>query len=628
VLLTLYNDNPSSLASAESFEAQNILEKLKVLDSRARRKGLESLDPSKNPLIPLGTEIDGNGVVTKNSYGVFNLSWQAEQHKEWPEVIAKELDEIKQNIRDAHKAQLKFLIWAGMGGSAEDKSMYNAVGLLKRGPRCYVLDSTDPAKLKNILEDIEKRSGKSLAEALKSTLVVGMAMGMTSYEPVVNLEKLSAIYAKCKVDGSSNFVYMTLPDSLLDQFGTRQGYRKIPLQLDEGNSTAGRHSGPLTRGSLYPLGLSGVDLTAWMQSTALTPTAVQTAWRLSSFLNAQAVACRNKVTLLLPKAWAGAALWTKQDFEESLGKREDFGLKIIIDERPKLANYRSPKDLSQDRCFLAVQIKGTVHEEAKKIAALRRAGYPVAIVTVPKPELSAYMQFIHYTVFGIGFLQKMNFVTQPSVELYKAITNRLHAESQKTGGIEKTQEWQQMQTSSRRAKWRNALTLSFDRLPEGVNTQGDSAPAVYAAILKALACEQAIQYGELTFFGDTRYNLQGRAVRKTLDRAAERVFRASLKMPADVYEGPAMNHSYHEMVIGHGKALSTVLLSEKADRIATAGYTADYHRAQFLATQMALAERGRFVVAITLKDLEPATLTALDDFFHQTAVLLRARKAQ
>lgn len=628
VLLTLYNDTPPSIAAAGNFQTQDILEKLKVLDSRARRKGLAALDPAKNPLIQLGMEIDGSGVVTKNSYGVFNLSWQAGHHKEWPEVIGQELDQIKHAIRAAHKVPLKFLIWAGMGGSAEDKSMYNAVGLLKRGPRCYVLDSTDPAKLKSILEDMEKRSGKSMAEVLKGTLVVGMAMGMTSYEPVVNLEKLSALYAKCKVDGSTNFVYMTLPDSLLDQFGKRQGYRKIELQLDNGNSTAGRHSAPLTRGSLYPLGLSGVDLKAWTEAAVLTESDIQTAWRLSSFLNTQAVAGRNKVTLLLPKAWAGAALWTKQDFEESLGKREDFGLKIVIDERPKLANYRSPKDGSQDRCFLAVQIKGTVHEEAKKVAALRRAGYPVAVVTLSKPELSAYMQFIHYAVFGIGFLQKMNFVTQPSVELYKAITNRLHAESQQLGGIEKTQEWTSMQASPRCAKWRSALTLHFDRLPESVNTEGDSAPAIYAAILKALAGGQTMEYGELTFFGDTRYSLQGRAVRKTLDRAAERVFRATLKMPADVYEGPAMNHSYHEMVIGHGKALSTVLLSEKPGRIASVGYTADYHRAQFLATQMALAERGRFVVAITLKDLEATTLAALDDFFHQTAVFLRGRKAQ
>ena len=33
-------------------------------------------------------------------------------------------------------------------------------------------------------------------------------------------------------------------------------------------------------------------------------------------------------------------------------------------------------------------------------------------------------------------------------------------------------------------------------------------------------------------------------------------------MPADVYEGPAMNHSYHEMIIGHGKCFSTVLIAE------------------------------------------------------------------
>jgi hypothetical protein len=265
------------------------------------------------------------------------------------------------------------------------------------------------------------------------------------------------------------------------------------------------------------------------------------------------------------------------------------------------------------------------HEDAKKISALRRAGYPVAVLTVPKPELSAYMQFIHYTVFGIGYLQNMNFVTQPSVELYKAITNRLHAESQALGGIEKTQEWTRMQTSAGRIKWRSVLTLHYDRLPANLPVQGSDAPAIYASILKALAAERCIQYGELSFFGDIRYGVNGRAVRKVLDRAAERVFRGVLKMPADVYEGPAMNHSYHEMIIGHGKALSTVLLSEKAEKIAAAGYTADYHRAQFLATQMALAERNRFVVAITLKDLEPTTLTALDEFFRQASNLLKAR---
>ena len=65
---------------------------------------------------------------------------------------------------------------------------------------------------------------------------------------------------------------------------------------------------------------------------------------------------------------------------------------------------------------------------------MRRAGYPMAVLTFPpKTPLSAYMQFIHYAVFGLAYLRQMNFVTQPGVELYKTITNRLHADGEEGG---------------------------------------------------------------------------------------------------------------------------------------------------------------------------------------------------
>jgi glucose-6-phosphate isomerase len=628
VLLNLYHDKPSSRVVAETFITDNVLEKLKVLDARARRKGLESLDPRRNRLIRIGMEVDGNGRVSKNSYGVFNLSWQSMEHPEWPATIQREIAEIRKGIRQAHGVPLRFLIWAGMGGSAEDKSMFNALGLLRRGPRCYVLDSTDPAKLGAIIDDMQHRSRASLADVLKSTLVVGMALGMTSYEPVVNLDKLSNLYRKHNVDGTPNFVYMTLSDSLLDRFGRKRGYRRVELQLDGGNSTSGRHSGPMTRGSLYPLELASVPLDKWMNATVLPDDLVKSAWRLSAFLNTQASAGRDKVTLLLPALWSGAGIWTKQNFEESLGKSESFGLKIVVDEPVKLANYRSPKDPFQDRCFLAVQIRGLEHRDSHKIASLRRAGYPLATLSMRSPELSRYMQFIHYVVFGIGFLQDMNFVTQPSVELYKGITNKLHAESEKAGGVEKTGEWSRMLSTLRRAPFRNTITLQYDRLPGEVDVSGSDAAEIYASVLKCLACSRKIEYGELTFFGDTRYSPPGKAVRKMLQRAGERVYRACLKMPVDVYEGPAMNHSYHEMIIGHGRCFTTVLLSEKSERIVAANYTADYHRAQFLATQMALAERGRYVVALLVKDLEAASLNELDEFFKRVAQSLRKRQTE
>jgi len=97
-------------------------------------------------------------------------------------------------------------------------------------------------------------------------------------------------------------------------------------------------------------------------------------------------------------------------------------------------------------------------------------------------------------------------------------------------------------------------------------------------------------------------------------------------MPVDVYEGPAVNHSYHEMIIGRGRCFSTVLISDKPEQIPMAGYTADYHRAQFLATQMALQDRSRPVVALTLRDMSESTIERLDDFFRQVANALKGYK--
>jgi hypothetical protein len=627
VILSLYHDRPESESSFARFAEASVLKSSKALDSRARRKGLAALDPSRGALIPIGMEIE-NGLVTKNGYGVFALAWQAEEHPEWPAKIICELDGIREGIRAAHAAPgkplaVKFVIWAGVGGFSEDKAMYQAAGLLRRGPRVYLLDSTDPVKLNSIVADMKKRNGPSQgltdADLLRRTLVVGMATGMTSVEPVLNFEKLTAMFDAAGVDSRPNFCCLTPPGSLLHQFAASRSYSCVPLQLDEQNTTAGRHGAPMNRGSLYPLGLAGVNLQAWIEGTFLSQEDVDAAWRIASFLHVQGLEKRDKITLVLPHPWAGAGIWTKQAFEESLGKSAEYGLKIVIDEQVRLKNYRAPKDPKQDRVFWCVQIKGAPGKGAEKLALLRRAGYPAASLTFPKDTiLSRYMQFVHYVVFGLAWLRRINFVTQPNGELYKSIATKLFAESKRAGGIAKTREWRQTEEAPRKSVWRGRVTLRWDRLPESTPADGTTAPAIYAALLKHFIADGHATYGELTFFGDTRYSVQGRAVRTVLDRAAERLFRARLKMPADVYEGPAVNHSYHEMIIGHGGCFSTIVVAESAD--------ADHHRAQYLATQIALAERGRAVVSITLRDLEDASLGALDEFFRQAATLIGQAK--
>ena len=232
------------------------------------------------------------------------------------------------------------------------------------------------------------------------------------------------------------------------------------------------------------------------------------------------------------------------------------------------------------------------------------------------------MQTVHHMVFALAYLRDMNFVTQPGVELYKSIAAEIHAEAERAGGITRTSAWRAMSASPRQAAWRGRLTLYFEDLDVPVDCRSNTAPRIYAQLLRALAAERRVEYGELTFFGDLRYRPAGRRMRTVLEGAAG-VFRRALSMPADVYEGPAMNHSYHEMVIGHGRCFSTILMSRAHEEIKAIGCDAAYHAAQFLATRIALARRKRPVVAILLKDLSDASLAAAGEFFRGAATHLR-----
>ena len=107
---------------------------------------------------------------------------------------------------------------------------------------------------------------------------------------------------------------------------------------------------------------------------------IHISFRLAAFLHQQGLAGRDKVTLALSRSLGGAALWTKQNFEESLGKSEQLGLKLIINEPLRMADYRAPKDARQDRAFLLVGRQGEPAADRRKLMLLRRSGYPLADV--------------------------------------------------------------------------------------------------------------------------------------------------------------------------------------------------------------------------------------------------------
>ena len=114
-----------SLASASAdwraqhrrFERERVLARLRALDACVDARGIEALDPARESLIGIGMELDAGGRVVRNGYGVFNLAWQAATHPEWAARVEGEAAEIRRALAAQHGVRLRFVIWAGMGGS-------------------------------------------------------------------------------------------------------------------------------------------------------------------------------------------------------------------------------------------------------------------------------------------------------------------------------------------------------------------------------------------------------------------------------------------------------------------------------------------------------------------------------
>src|SRR5881628_1808393 len=109
MILSLFNDENSE-SHYQRFLQEKVLARLRGLEERALRDGLERLDPASDILIPVGMEVDPGGRVTKDCYGVFNLSWQAESNPEWPDQVEQEVSELRRRIQERHGASLRFLI--------------------------------------------------------------------------------------------------------------------------------------------------------------------------------------------------------------------------------------------------------------------------------------------------------------------------------------------------------------------------------------------------------------------------------------------------------------------------------------------------------------------------------------
>ncbi len=294
------------------------------------------------------------------------------------QTIADEITAWRAALQTAHGARLRFVIWAGPGAP-------DALGVLKGGPLSYVLDSSDPEKLKGIVDDMQKRSHEPIAQLLPSTLVIGKS---------VAAERIAFIYQKFGIDSTASFV-----------------------SVDP------------ARWCLYALALAGRDLKEWIAGLTLSDAEASEALKLAAFLHAQGEERRDKFTLLLPQSWSSAAIRTRREFE---------GINLVVGEKPNPRQYHWSTDPKQDRVFLVVQRKGEADPDANAIKNLRSGGFPIAALTfAAKSSLSHYLRFMECTVFALRKLRSTQVATDTRAEL----TEEILEEAKREGGIDKTAAW-------------------------------------------------------------------------------------------------------------------------------------------------------------------------------------------
>jgi glucose-6-phosphate isomerase len=580
--------------------------------------------------------------------GDVKLDWvdgveKALQHPEWLRQVEEEAAAIvRQGIRH--------VIWSGMGGSVQTVYTLKRLGYLDLpNLHVYPCDSTDPASLNRILQEMAANEGLRSADllsagwkpALQKTMMMGVSMGMTSEEPITHLEWFAGLLEEAGLSPAGHIQVMTLPGSYLDQFARPRGCKMVPIQLDGENHTPGRMSAPATRVFLRPVGLA-LTARALAQSPRATfdgslirrvleraqelygvshrtgaASDVSPFIRLGAFIaNEVKRRRRNKVVLVLPPEGLGLAPWVEQLVEESLGKGGK-GFLIFYGE-----DLRAPADYADDVIFLQVSAEGFPQPERAKLDALQAAGHPVLKLSVTLkdvgvplglPELAGLFLGFELTVATFGYLHDIVFVGQPAVEAYKKYARDLRESPQPVT----------FDDTPHKATFRS-LTLSYSTLihkgllAETGIPHGD-AVEVYAAILRAAQQQGWFRYKDFTFNGELTPEL-----RTVFEEARRTLVNGTLKMRGKIRTGPSDYHSTEQSETdGPNELISTRFVALKHEAIAVGNYSDKFLLAQARGTWQAMEDANRWILMVTMPELNTETLRDLRAFFEAVNQAMR-----
>ncbi|GCE31812.1 glucose-6-phosphate isomerase [Dictyobacter alpinus] len=523
---------------------------------------------------------------------------------DWVEGVARlladptGLEAVEAEARALWDQGIRHIIWAGMGGSIITVRVLKEFGFCSANPATgisiYPLDSTDPAALNTIVRQIAEAKGLTLTNgtALSSsqiktlfqdTMMIGVAMGMTSEEPITHLAWFTQLLEQAGLSPAEHLLVMTLPDSYLDRFAREQHAPSRPLQLDGGNGTGGRMSAPATRVFLLPAALYLIRHTdspgqlrhvlsqAW-QSYDLAQAESQPAQhpfvQLAAALSAASSGGACRLLFDAPDQWDTLVIWIEQLMEESLGK----GNKGVVIFRNQDLNSQAPNFSTEG--LLRVHLATDMTNEAAQGLPTFTLYQPYLAASAPVERLTAIAtSFLGWqlTMALYGYLHDITFSGQPAVENYKTGARKLRELSDP---LQALQDWPAVFKDE-------GLTLYA---PAEVSPQEN----IVSALTSTLRLRHPA-YLDFTINGEAPQELKAAVAQRLYPLANDR-----LGIPLKLRSAPADYHSTEQSEMDGPPALVSLrILLREHEPILAGTYTDTFLRAQAVSTWQALIGQGR-----------------------------------
>lgn len=339
-----------------------------------------------------------------------------------------QIDHLKQLAQEVKNLAFSHVVLLGMGGSSLcPEVMKLTFGKIAGYPELLVLDSTDPAQIQTLLNQIN----------LTTTLFLVSSKSGSTLEPNIFkqyfFDQVQQILGE--ESAGNRFIAITDPGSHLQHIAEGDNFRHIFFGLP---SIGGRYSA-LSNFGMVPAAVMGVDVAKLLDSAEemvhscapSVPAEDNPGVVLGTILGVLANQGRDKITLITSPLIADLGAWLEQLLAESTGK-DNLGL-IPIDHEL----LGEPKVYGSDRLFVYIRLESDPDPtQDAALLALEQAGQPTVRISVANPYQLG-QEFFRWEIATAvaGSIIGINAFNQPDVEASKIATLQLTAEYEKTGSL-------------------------------------------------------------------------------------------------------------------------------------------------------------------------------------------------